>query len=220
MSLQTEVSIRISTMRNNEFIRQEEQNSFDFRFKMVSQKCFTKRSRTSSSYSFESTWNFSRSKFWKCSRWNEENQRSFFQWENFSFLCLFVFLEGPYSLSVRDIDDQRGPHVKHYKIRYPDAKIGYYIATRRTFKTLEELIDHYISKNHRFQMRNQRKLKFISMKNMTSSTIFMLVEERNLLFVFWLKNSISHRDKLQFCFRWFFVENEEKNELGFDRIFF
>ena len=52
---------------------------------------------------------------------------------------------GPYSLSVRDIDEQRGPHVKHYKIRYPDPKIGYFIAARRAFKTLEELIDHYTS---------------------------------------------------------------------------
>ncbi|UJR16458.1 hypothetical protein I4U23_003360 [Adineta vaga] len=50
---------------------------------------------------------------------------------------------GPYSLSVRDVDEQRGPHVKHYKIRYPDPKIGFYIATRRAFKSLEELIDHY-----------------------------------------------------------------------------
>ena len=58
-----------------------------------------------------------------------------------SSLCF----SGPYSLSVRDVDDQRGPHVKHYKIRYPDPKIGYYIATRRAFKSLEDLIDHYIS---------------------------------------------------------------------------
>lgn len=55
-------------------------------------------------------------------------------------------IKGPYSLSVRDIDEQRGPHVKHYKIRYPDPKVGYFIAARRTFKTLEELIDHYTSK--------------------------------------------------------------------------
>ena len=56
-----------------------------------------------------------------------------------------LFFTGPYSLSVRDIDEQRGPHVKHYKIRYPDPKIGYFIAARRAFKTLEELIDHYSS---------------------------------------------------------------------------
>jgi len=60
---------------------------------------------------------------------------------------IYYFLLGPYSLSVRDIDEQRGSHVKHYKIRYPDPKIGYFIAARRTFKTLEELVDHYTSKN-------------------------------------------------------------------------
>jgi len=60
------------------------------------------------------------------------------------------FFSGPYSLSVRDVDEQRGPHVKHYKIRYPDSKIGYFIAARRTFKTLEELIDHYTSKIFRY----------------------------------------------------------------------
>lgn len=58
---------------------------------------------------------------------------------------------GPYSLSVRDVDDQRGPHVKHYKIRYPDPNIGYYIATRRAFKTLEELIEHYTSRINCFK---------------------------------------------------------------------
>ncbi|CAF0953628.1 unnamed protein product [Rotaria magnacalcarata] len=51
---------------------------------------------------------------------------------------------GPYSLSVRDFDEQRGSHVKHYKIRFNDPSIGYYIAARRTFISLEELIDYYI----------------------------------------------------------------------------
>jgi tyrosine-protein kinase Fgr len=59
---------------------------------------------------------------------------------------LYNFSLGPYSLSVRDNDDQRGPHVKHYKIRCPDPTIGFYIAARRSFKTLEELIDYYTSK--------------------------------------------------------------------------
>ncbi len=58
---------------------------------------------------------------------------------------IYHFHLGPYSLSVRDVDEQRGAHVKHYKIRSPDPKIGYFIAARRVFKTLEELIDHYIS---------------------------------------------------------------------------
>ncbi|CAF1523296.1 unnamed protein product [Didymodactylos carnosus] len=55
----------------------------------------------------------------------------------------FRFIQGPYSLSVRDLDDQRDAHVKHYNIRSLDAKQGYYIAARRVFKTLEELVKHY-----------------------------------------------------------------------------
>ena len=65
--------------------------------------------------------------------------------DNFDSFVFHHFRLGPYSLSVRDIDEQRGAHVKHYKIRYPDPKIGYFIAARRSFKTLEELIDHYTS---------------------------------------------------------------------------
>lgn len=59
-------------------------------------------------------------------------------------------LSGPYSLSVRDYDDQRGAHVKHYKIRYSDPNIGYYIAARRAFPTLDDLINYYTSKREFF----------------------------------------------------------------------
>ncbi|CAF1275145.1 unnamed protein product [Adineta ricciae] len=52
---------------------------------------------------------------------------------------------GPFSLSVRDHDEQRGPHVKHYKIQFTDQKLGYYIALRRTFPSLEELVNYYKS---------------------------------------------------------------------------
>ena len=76
-----------------------------------------------------------------------------------SIIDSIVLISGPFSLSVRDFDDQRGVHVKHYKIRYPDPNIGYYIATRRTFKTLEELIDHYSS---RFLLVNELKNKINS----------------------------------------------------------
>ncbi len=74
----------------------------------------------------------------------------------FSGRLITFFSSGPYSLSVRDVDEQRGPHVKHYKIRYPDPKIGYFIAARRAFKTLEELIDHYISKIFRYFQQQQK----------------------------------------------------------------
>ena len=60
--------------------------------------------------------------------------------------CLHFYLSGPYSLSVRDFDDQRGVHVKHYKIHYSDPNIGYYIATRRAFPSLDDLINYYTSK--------------------------------------------------------------------------
>jgi hypothetical protein len=66
---------------------------------------------------------------------------SFFD-ENFPIIDLI----GTYCLSVRDTDQQRGPHVKHYKIKFENSKIGYYIAARRTFPTLEALIDYYSSK--------------------------------------------------------------------------
>ncbi len=66
---------------------------------------------------------------------------SFFD-ENFPIIDLI----GTYSLSIRDTDQQRGPHVKHYKIKFENSNIGYYIAARRAFPTLKELIDYYSSK--------------------------------------------------------------------------
>jgi hypothetical protein len=88
-------------------------------------------------------------------------------------VSFFIFLNlisnnfslGPYSLSVRDNDEQRGPHVKHYKIRHPDSNIGYYIAARRAFNTLEELIDYYTSK---------RKILFLNKKNLYLKKILMV----------------------------------------------
>lgn len=50
-----------------------------------------------------------------------------------------------YSLSIRDTDQKRGDHVKHYKIRTLENG-GYFVATRSTFKTMAELIAFY-SKN-------------------------------------------------------------------------
>ncbi|XP_072018048.1 tyrosine-protein kinase Yes-like isoform X2 [Amphiura filiformis] len=51
---------------------------------------------------------------------------------------------GAYSLSVLDHDDQRGFNVKHYRIRALDNG-GYYISTRITFQTLQDLVNHYTS---------------------------------------------------------------------------
>uniref|UniRef100_A0A671UFU9 Tyrosine-protein kinase n=1 Tax=Sparus aurata TaxID=8175 RepID=A0A671UFU9_SPAAU len=50
--------------------------------------------------------------------------------------------KGAYSLSIRDWDDNKGEHVKHYKIRKLDNG-GYYITTRSQFDTVQELVEHY-----------------------------------------------------------------------------
>ncbi|EAW48280.1 FYN oncogene related to SRC, FGR, YES, isoform CRA_c [Homo sapiens] len=53
--------------------------------------------------------------------------------------------KGAYSLSIRDWDDMKGDHVKHYKIRKLDNG-GYYITTRAQFETLQQLVQHYSEK--------------------------------------------------------------------------
>ncbi|XP_067097399.1 tyrosine-protein kinase fynb isoform X3 [Osmerus mordax] len=50
--------------------------------------------------------------------------------------------KGAFSLSIRDWDDVKGDHVKHYKIRKLDSG-GYYITTRAQFETLQQLVLHY-----------------------------------------------------------------------------
>ncbi|XP_067111345.1 tyrosine-protein kinase Fgr isoform X3 [Osmerus mordax] len=50
--------------------------------------------------------------------------------------------KGAYSLSIRDWDESKGDHVKHYKIRKLDNG-GYYITTRTQFDTVQELVEHY-----------------------------------------------------------------------------
>lgn len=49
-----------------------------------------------------------------------------------------------FSLSVKDWDENRGYHVKHYKIK-PLDNGGYYIATNQTFATLPALVLAYTS---------------------------------------------------------------------------
>ncbi|CAN8200420.1 unnamed protein product [Coccothraustes coccothraustes] len=53
---------------------------------------------------------------------------------------------GAYSLSIRDWDEAKGDHVKHYKIRKLDSG-GYYITTRAQFSTVQQLVQHYIEYN-------------------------------------------------------------------------
>ncbi|KAA8583237.1 hypothetical protein FQN60_015783 [Etheostoma spectabile] len=50
--------------------------------------------------------------------------------------------KGAFSLSIRDWDEVKGDHVKHYKIRKLDSG-GYYITTRAQFDTLQQLVQHY-----------------------------------------------------------------------------
>ncbi|XP_067862778.1 tyrosine-protein kinase Fyn-like isoform X1 [Heptranchias perlo] len=50
--------------------------------------------------------------------------------------------KGAYSLSIRDWDEIKGDHVKHYKIRKLDNG-GYYITTRAQFETVPQLVHHY-----------------------------------------------------------------------------
>ncbi|XP_067167418.1 tyrosine-protein kinase Fgr isoform X2 [Apteryx mantelli] len=51
--------------------------------------------------------------------------------------------KGAYSLSIRDWDEAKGDHVKHYKIRKLDTG-GYYITTRAQFDTVQQLVQHYV----------------------------------------------------------------------------
>lgn len=62
-------------------------------------------------------------------------------------LLLCVCVAGAFSLSIRDWDDVKGDHVKHYKIRKLDSG-GYYITTRAQFETLQQLVQHYSGNTH------------------------------------------------------------------------
>jgi len=46
---------------------------------------------------------------------------------------------------MRDAEVDGVPTVKHYRIRNMDDG-GFYISTRKIFKTLEELVNHYKGK--------------------------------------------------------------------------
>ena len=50
--------------------------------------------------------------------------------------------DGAYSLSIRDWESNKGDLVKHYKIKTLDNG-GYFVTTRKTFNTLQELVAYY-----------------------------------------------------------------------------
>ena len=58
---------------------------------------------------------------------------------------MISFEIGSFSLSINDIDPNKGNTVKHYRIRGLDNG-GYYITTRTQFQELSHLIEHYMSK--------------------------------------------------------------------------
>lgn len=52
---------------------------------------------------------------------------------------------GGFALSIKDYDQERLYHVKHYKIKPLDNNRGYFITTRQTFATLSDLVVGYQS---------------------------------------------------------------------------
>ena len=52
---------------------------------------------------------------------------------------------GGFALSIKDYDQERLYHVKHYKIKPLDNNRGYFITTRQTFATLQDLVVGYQS---------------------------------------------------------------------------
>lgn len=65
------------------------------------------------------------------------------------------FHPGAYSLSIRDWDQNRGDHIKHYKIRKLDMG-GYYITTRAQFESVQDLVRHYMGELLSVTRRSRR----------------------------------------------------------------
>lgn len=55
-----------------------------------------------------------------------------------------TFSTGSYSLSIRDVDENRADSVKHYKIRMLDNG-GFYISPKISFSDIGSMIKHYHS---------------------------------------------------------------------------
>lgn len=52
---------------------------------------------------------------------------------------------GGYALSIKDWDQERSYHIKHYKIKPLDNNRGFFITTRQTFNSLQDLVAGYQS---------------------------------------------------------------------------
>jgi tyrosine-protein kinase Src len=48
-----------------------------------------------------------------------------------------------FSLSVKDFDQTKGNHVKHYKIKPHESGSGYFIAANHLYPTLQALVQAY-----------------------------------------------------------------------------
>ncbi|VDP07135.1 unnamed protein product [Soboliphyme baturini] len=55
-----------------------------------------------------------------------------------------------YALTIRDKDEEKGENVKHYKIKRLENG-GFFITTRRTFATLQDLVKYYSGKSGCFR---------------------------------------------------------------------
>lgn len=115
---------------------------------------------------------------------------------------LFLFsplsFTGAYSLSIRDWDDNKGDHVKHYKIRKLDNG-GYYITTRSQFDTVPQLVQHYTGKAHNHTHRETNSSSFfllvLQSENMLCCYFLMHLQAPKLLHL-WISSKISKSKSL------------------------
>jgi hypothetical protein len=101
-----------------------------------------------------------------------------------------------YSLSVKDWEETRGYHVKHYKIK-PLDNGGYYIATNQVFSTLQALVSAYSSECLKQIIFAHFFILFDSLSGSSEPCFWApycgvcLMLLHNLILVF-LKKSLSH----------------------------
>lgn len=83
-----------------------------------------------------------------------------------------------YSLSVKDWEEVRGYHVKHYKIK-PLDNGGYYIATSQTFPTLPALVLAYSSELLINHTNKHYMIVHVTSITLTSYSICLQKERNN-----------------------------------------
>lgn len=88
-------------------------------------------------------------------------------------------------MSIRDWDDVKGDHVKHYKIRKLDSG-GYYITTRAQFETLQQLVQHYMGNTHRHASHSTHPIHRAQYISFHSLTCKMIVSNYSFNLEAWL----------------------------------